>query len=118
MKRTLILVTCLAFLLVGFAAMGLFAGDAPETVTLEAKNGTVTFPHKKHVEEIKVECTKCHHTQKEGEAVQKCTDCHGKDENAPKVMNAFHGLCKDCHKAKNEEGKAAPTECKGCHVKA
>ncbi|HPR64540.1 MAG TPA: cytochrome c3 family protein [Thermoanaerobaculia bacterium] len=117
MKRTVAWVVSLTFLVVASFSVVLLAGDAPETITLEAKNGTVTFSHKKHAEEYKVECTKCHHTQKEGEAVQKCSACHGVDESAPKAMNAFHGQCKDCHKAVNEEGKAAPTECKACHVK-
>ena len=119
MKKSLISLLCLVFLVVLFAALGLFAADAPEKITLEAKNGNITFPHTKHVDELKIECGKCHHTAKENVVEKKCGDCHGVDESAPKVMKAFHNLCKACHKERNEkEGKAAPTKCNGCHVKA
>jgi len=94
---------------------GLFAAP-PETVTLKASFGNVTFPHKKHVETQKIDCTKCHHTWKAGETSGKpCVDCHkAKAEGkAPAAKDAFHKVCQDCHKTK----KAGPTKCTECHKK-
>lgn len=119
MKRSIVVLTGLVFLVAAFFVVGLVAGDAPDTVTLKAKNGDITFPHKKHAEEISVECKECHHEMKSDNVDQSCHDCHGVDDNAPKTMKAFHNLCKACHKETNEkEDTKAPTTCKGCHVKS
>jgi len=71
---------------------------AADTLTLPAKNGNVTFPHKKHMEQLK-ECKLCH-------------------EKAPGKIEGFgkdmaHKLCKGCH----EEKKAGPVKCNECHKK-
>ncbi len=80
------------------AATALAAG--PETITLPAKMGNVTFAHKAHQERLKGECTKCHAT-KEG----------GKIEGFNKEK--AHALCQTCHK----ENKKGPTKCTECHKK-
>jgi hypothetical protein len=41
-----------------------------------------------------------------------CRSCHGVKSEAPKAKDAFHTLCRDCHK-KND----GPTKCGGCHKK-
>ena len=115
MKNLLIGFIGISFILV----FSLFAADAPEKVVLQAKMGNVTLPHKAHIETIKITCVTCHHTEKEGQAVEKCSKCHGTDPKAPAVKDAFHKLCQDCHKTKNEkEGKKAPTKCTQCHIKS
>ncbi len=115
MKRVALLVAGL-FLV----SMCVMAADIPAdkaTIKFDTKMGTVTFPHKAHAEREK--CAVCHHTTKEGEAVKACTDCHGKDPKAPKMMDAAHKLCKGCHEKTVAAGKKAPgKECKACHVKA
>jgi len=71
----------------------------------------VKFPHKKHAEELKVECKTCHHN--DGDAAA-CTGCHGakKGEGGePTFKNAAHKLCQGCHK----EQKKGPTVCNKCH---
>ena len=78
-----------------FAASMAFAAD---TITLPAKNGNVTFPHKQHQETLK-DCKKCH-------------------EKAPGKIDGFgkdiaHKTCKGCH----EELKKGPTKCGECHKK-
>ena len=70
------------------------AAPPPETITLEAKSGKVTFPHKAH-------------------AAKGCKTCH---EGAPGKIAGFgkdkaHALCKGCHE---EQGKG-PSKCDGCH---
>lgn len=118
MRKTGLWIVACVFMGAFVFGVSLMSADYPTEVKLKAKLGTVTFPHKKHVEELKLECTTCHHTLKEGEKPVKCTTCHGVKEDAPKVMKAFHNRCKTCHKEKNEkEGKKAPTGCKECHVK-
>jgi cytochrome c553 len=71
---------------------------AADTITLPAKNGNVTFAHKKHQETLK-DCKICH-------------------EKGPGKIEGFgkefaHKTCKGCH----EERKAGPTKCGECHIK-
>lgn len=86
-------------------ALSLFcAGLAPAAddavVVLPAKNGNVTFPHKKHKDMKEITCTACHETAKGG----KIADL-GKDW--------AHKTCKGCHTDK----KKGPTKCNECHKK-
>ncbi len=83
-------------LLAVFASAPVFAADAPETVTLNAKNGNVTFNHKEH--SAKMECSTCH----QGEPGKMELD-----------KDAAHKLCKGCHQDKG----AGPTKCGECHKK-
>ncbi|MFZ3207809.1 MAG: cytochrome c7 [Geobacteraceae bacterium] len=70
----------------------------PETITLPAKNGNITFHHKQHQEKLK-ECKLCHEK------------APGKIEGLGKDW--AHKTCKGCH----EEKKAGPTKCGDCHKK-
>lgn len=81
-------------LMVAFAASAAFAAD---TVVLKAKNGNVTFDHKKH------------------SATGDCKTCHGEGTPAKLTLgkDAAHKLCKGCHETK----KAGPTKCGECHKK-
>jgi len=103
MKRLLV-----AVMLVAFAAAVAVAAEGPATVTLEAKMGNVTFDHHAHQAKV-ADCTTCHH---KGTDNAKCTGCHNGEGEAPKAKDAFHKLCKDCHKK-----EAGPTGCKDCHKK-
>jgi hypothetical protein len=80
-----------------FLAAATIAFAAPESVTLTAKNGNVTFNHKAHG------------------AAMDCKTCHG--DKAPGKLtlgkDAGHALCLDCHKTKG----AGPTKCGECHKK-
>ncbi|WP_242344041.1 cytochrome c3 family protein [Anaeromyxobacter terrae] len=81
-------------------ATATFAADTgPETITLEAKNGNITFPHKAH--QGKLKCETCH-----------ATAAGGKIEGFGKEK--AHGTCVECHK---KEAKG-PTKCAECHKKA
>ena len=64
---------------------------------LPAKNGNVSFNHKKHQDAIK-DCKACHATEKGGKI-----EGFGKD--------FAHKTCKGCHETK----KAGPTKCGECH---
>jgi predicted CXXCH cytochrome family protein len=81
-----------------FFAAPAYAAAPADDVKLNAKNGTVTFSHKKHE---KVDCTKCHADAKGGKL-------------APLGKEKGHATCLDCHKA---EAKG-PSKCTECHVKA
>ena len=85
-----------ALLMVVFAASVALAA-APDSVTMKAKNGDVTFDHKKH------------------SASGDCKACHGEGTPAKLTLDkeAAHKLCIDCHKAKT----AGPTKCGECHKK-
>ncbi|MEW6338691.1 MAG: cytochrome c3 family protein [Acidobacteriota bacterium] len=117
----------LVLVFVAAAAVVVMAADIPadkEVLKLEAKLGTVTFKHKAHVD-AGAACTDCHHTQKEGQPVQKCSECHDKaaaKDKAPKLQDAFHNNCAGCHAKLIAEGKkSGPVKdaksCKSCHVK-
>jgi len=138
-----------------------YAGtDVKETITLSDpaysrhNEAPVVFSHKKHYcdfynaypELYESPCGECHHDKdgnamadlKEGDAVQKCIECHTKPEyikgKAAKGLskkqkreyhaNALHDNCKGCHKRYNKPKKLkpgqpgyAPTTCKTCHIK-
>ncbi|KAF0221446.1 MAG: hypothetical protein FD174_584 [Geobacteraceae bacterium] len=85
-----------AALIVAFAASAAFAG-APDSVTMKAKNGNVTFNHKAH------------------SAAGDCKVCHGEGTPAKLTLgkDPAHKLCKGCHETK----KAGPTKCGECHKK-
>lgn len=72
--------------------------EGPETITLPAKMGTVTFPHKQHQERLK-DCKICHEKGP------------GKIEGLGKDW--AHKTCRGCH---TEKG-AGPTKCADCHKK-
>jgi hypothetical protein len=84
-----------ALLAVSFLATIAFA--APESVTLTAKNGNVTFDHKAHG------------------AAMDCATCHGAGTPGKLTLgkDAGHALCLECHKTKG----AGPTKCGECHKK-
>lgn len=93
--------------------------QAPKSVTIEAKQGNVTFSHEGHAKDIK--CEKCHHTMGKGEEDLACRACH-KAEAQGKVLSAkdaFHKSCKGCHedRVKADASSKAPTKCKDCHKK-
>lgn len=85
-----------ALLMLVFATSAALAA-APDTVTMKAKNGDVTFDHKKH------------------SASGDCKACHGEGTPAKLILgkDTAHKLCKECHQAK----KAGPTKCGECHKK-
>ena len=96
---------------------------APEPVTLKldgAKMAPVKFSHATHVDKAKVDCTVCHHKDKDPQDPAACTTCHSPKEakgNAPMAKDAFHNRCQTCHKDAASKGKAAPTKCTECHKK-
>ena len=83
------------FAVLAIIAVSAFAADS---VVYPAKNGNVTFPHKKHADAMA--CTSCHETEKGGKIA-----ALGKDW--------AHKTCKGCHA---DRGKG-PTKCSECHVK-
>ena len=84
-----------AVALVMFSAGAVFAADV---ITFSAKNGNVTFDHKKHQESLK-----------------DCKICHEKGPGKIEGFNkdAAHKSCKGCHSDKG----AGPTKCGECHKK-
>ncbi len=137
-----------AALVIGVALLftgSLNAGTKAEDVMkLEAAyphtKGIVQFSHKKHSADYKATCGDCHHDKdgkalaalKDGDAVQKCIECHKKPgekpkgKDAPKLdakaarefhAEALHDNCQGCHKEWNKKNnsKAAPTTCAKCH---
>lgn len=122
MKKLALPVTLIA--LVGFLALAAEIPADKDVLTFQGKLGNVTFKHKEHATKG-VTCVTCHH-KTEGEAVpEPCSKCHMPDvekEKAPKLKDAVHKTCQECHQKKIDAGeKAGPgkgaKECKGCHVK-
>lgn len=104
MKKMLVLLAIVAF--VASTAFVAVADNGPASIKMDVKMGAITLDHAKH--QGLTECATCHHT---GDYAS-CKSCHDAKPEAPKSKNAFHKLCKDCHKKQN-----GPTKCKGCHVK-
>ncbi|MDY0269444.1 cytochrome c3 family protein [Trichloromonas sp.] len=83
--------------------------SCPETVIFpgRGKLGSVKFSPKLH-KEAGVTCLLCHHT---GTEDGKCSNCHdGKDPKVPNSQDAYHLLCKGCHKYKHIDNS-----CEFCH---
>ena len=119
MKKGLISMGILAgFLLSILVVSGVFAKDV---VVYNPAFGKVTFTHKKHVEILKIDCMKCHHTWKKGETTGKlCKDCHKEKAEGKTISakDAYHKDCKGCHEEAAKASKpAGPTGCTKCHVK-
>lgn len=115
--------SCLALLLGGnlLAAEPTIPADL-EIITFQSKVGKATFKHKMHADMTITECTTCHHTNKDGEPIKPCRDCHvkKKKEDTPSVQKAFHLRCQGCHQYTVEHGgHAGPLkkQCKLCHIK-
>jgi hypothetical protein len=116
-------------------ALAATAQNPPDKVTIDAcksKKPPVEFNHKKHTDELKIECGSCHHTQKDLEAgsaveVKRCTECHADPEKAETPScnssshkkNNFHIQCLGCHKetAKKDPSKKDLKKCGTCHKK-
>lgn len=91
--------------------MPVFALDPPRTVTMiSASQGNVLFDHEGHQAAVN-NCTDCHHMGLE-DGKRACRSCHGVDRLIPRIKNAFHHQCRNCH-IKN----GGPTECTTCHKK-
>jgi hypothetical protein len=88
----------LAALFAVFFAVATYAAAPTAPITLEAKNGNVTFEHSKHTQ---LKCETCH-----------ATAAGGKIEGFGKEK--AHGTCVECHK---KEAKG-PSKCAECHKKA
>jgi len=82
-------------MMVVFAASAVFAAD---TVVLKAKNGDITFNHKKHSADP-----------------ASCKACHGDAKPAKLTLDRAkgHEICIGCHKTK----QGSPTKCPDCHKK-
>ncbi len=102
----------------------------PAPVILKgAPMGAVKFDHVSHLK-VAGKCNVCHHASKPQKPLKSpqeaCTDCHTNPPSPPvttKLQAAFHnpsassGLCIDCHKTEDANGKAAPVKCADCHKK-
>ena len=77
------------------------AAELQDRMDFPTKNGTVTFYHNNHVNEVKGDCKVCH-------------------ENTPGKIKGFgeeyaHKNCIPCHAL--PDGPEGPTACDGCHKK-
>lgn len=95
--------------------------EIKEVIEYNPPYGKVILTHKKHAETYKIDCLKCHHDWKPGQATGKlCKDCHkAKTEGkAISAKEAFHKNCKGCHDELKKAGKTTgPTGCTQCHKK-
>jgi hypothetical protein len=119
-KRVMGMAILAGFVLSILMVTGAFAQK--DVISFDVPYGKVTFTHKKHFDTLKIDCIKCHHTWKKGEASGKlCKDCHkAKTEGkTSSIKDAAHKDCRGCHdEAKKTNKPAGPTGCTQCHVKA
>lgn len=94
------------------------------------RKGPVTFTHRKHALDYKIQCWECHHDYNNeginiwnpwGETL-KCKECHDASEaidKAVKLQTAYHINCKNCHKTMAKENKKTGPyrNCLTCHQK-
>jgi len=116
-------------------------GGGSQNIHPSTYTGPVTFQHRKHQVDYKLQCSDCHH---DGDAVKimnsestkslRCGTCHKKeglvrgpiaenamsdDELIAHRPNALHLLCRGCHKKHNATVHVvkAPESCRICHTK-
>src|SRR5271169_3737279 len=93
------------------AAKPLPPGVPPETILFEAKNGNVTFTHRKHFERVQSKCDTCHPKI----FPQSREPINYKKANH-RVAEAMYTSCGTCH-AVGATSFAADSNCQKCHVK-
>jgi hypothetical protein len=90
---------CLPLLLLLVCTTPALANAGEEFITMQGKNGKVTFPHRKHQE-----------------LNRGCRVCHSADQGV-KIQNFgmawAHKNCKGCH----ETLRRGPAQCSDCHKK-
>jgi len=95
----------------------------PERIPLAlegAKFPPVDLSHPIHVDKAKIECSTCHHKDKNPKEPSSCLTCHPvKDptNNAPIAKDAFHKQCITCHQENVSKGIVVPAKCNECHKK-
>jgi hypothetical protein len=142
MGKKILLIAWIVGMATLFVAAGLYAGNKMEDVIkmqdpayTEREYKTVSFEHKKHIDEYKIACGECHHEDKDGKAVpltnlkegdnvKRCIECHKKPgyikgkkarglsgkEKREYHANAIHDNCKDCHKEFNKKKGLKPKD--------
>lgn len=139
-KHNLLIIITLALMLlfVTAAADGdfppVFEYQFPDVDPIKIYAGAVTFAHKKHATQYKIDCARCHHNVEPGETYidASCRDCHENegfprfeeaaqlddDEKIEYHLIALHTLCVDCHietKRQNRQTRP-PVSCTRCHL--
>jgi hypothetical protein len=107
----------------------------PDVDPIKIYSGGVTFTHKKHAVQYKIDCVRCHHDLEPGETDvdTNCRDCHEEegfprfeeaarlsdDEKMAYHLIALHTLCLDCHiETPRKDGqRRPPISCTRCHLK-
>ncbi len=103
--------------LISYTAFATKAPEEPVRIFFTSIGGSVLFDHKGHASDsgYGIPCKDCHHELEDDKGKPAaCGECHSKDEtqDAPKKADAFHKVCKDCHK----EGGQGPVDCRSCHM--
>lgn len=113
MTKRPILLTILAVIALSAAvALASSMNYGAKTIVIDGgKQGSVTFPHEEHQEELK-DCDVCHKVfPKEQGSILAMKEKGELDRK--QVMN---GTCLDCHRAMKKAGKeTGPTSCSQCH---
>ena len=136
MKKRIFFLSVVTLSIALFTGVGiLIATDVGDEINIKSdafkayKKGPVKLTHKKHNVDYKIACADCHHVYKEGknvykegDSVQKCSECHDALKSKGKVkklMLAYHKNCQGCHKQLEKAGKkTGPTKkCNDCHEK-
>jgi len=136
MKKRFLFLSTVIISIALFTGVGiLIATDVADEINIKSdafkayKKGPVKLTHKKHNVDYKIACKDCHHVYKEGknvykegDPVQKCSECHDalkSEGKVKKLMLAYHKNCQGCHKELEKAGKkTGPTKkCNDCHEK-
>jgi class III cytochrome C family protein len=115
-------------------SLTVFRYQFPDINPVKIYSGAVTFAHKRHIFEYKINCVRCHHSVEPGDLYIKksCRQCHVKegfprfeeavqlshDEKNKYYLIALHSQCIDCHIATKLKVRQSrpPISCTGCHL--
>ena len=107
----------LPLLLAALSCAGIVVGLSGQQSALRAGAALlpVTFSHRLHTD---VNCLSCPHNFADGTGSGLCLECHRAHPAVAALRESqFHGLCRDCHAARQSEGldHGPLRECSGCH---
>ncbi len=73
--------------------------------------------HFDHAKRLKGNCKRCHHDLRGSNTTAgQCADCHSTPVDDMTLVEAWHGLCRNCHLSDQLNGqKHGPIKCLGCH---
>lgn len=119
-------IAAIVLFVVGVFCYAAFSAPQPEQplrLMYEVATGNVLFDHKTHSSDAgyAMSCVDCHHTNEPDDdvsSIEACGECHldeSEDEDVPKLADAYHAQCRECHEDYGKGPGMSEEACGVCH---